>query len=226
MGKNYTSNLYIYIHLKPGTMEKPDTWLASLIDEIFAREGFTDYCGLESVHRFVKCKPFEYRDGILVDAVSLKYIDFHVGGDYDTDYDALLAEITDAIKAELEKAEATGDVRITGYDSDRDPDISAHTRVGDDPSTGTSKETTDENESARSMYEALRAVKEHDDAMYKSDNLEDIGLPGELRSMVVEAIAKAEGCNPGEALSRDVEYLDRLQGIGNLVFWRIVPLTG
>ena len=130
MGNNFTATLHINIHLKPGVKKHPDDWLVNTVDDIFAKEEFDEYCDIESALKSVDCEQFKYNDGNLVDSVSLEYADFHIGGCYESDYDKLVSEIINAIREELEKSGATGNVLIAGYDTDRQPDISASVQVG------------------------------------------------------------------------------------------------
>ncbi|HBT75621.1 MAG TPA: hypothetical protein DEB39_01570 [Planctomycetaceae bacterium] len=207
MGCNFKSNLHIDIKLQQGVKQDPEDWLQAVVEEVFAGDDVAEYCDIESADRYVNCENIKTEDENLIDSVSLEYTDFNVGGDYDTDYDELLAKIVAGIKTKLETAGAIGDIRIAGYDTDRKPDISAFARVGREQLTGVLIEVS------QFMHDVLAAIKEHDDRMNESDSILDIALPGDLRCMVVEAIAQAEGRDPGEAVVQDVAYLDRIQGI-------------
>ncbi len=207
MGRNFKSNLHIDIKLQQGVKQYPDDWLQAVAEEVFAGDDVAEYGDIESAAKSVQCQHLQADDGNPVDSVSLRYTGFHIGGDYDTDYDGLLAKIVAETKTKLETAGAIGDIRIAGYDTDRAPDISASARVGDKQSTSIKIEVS------QFMHDVLVAIKEYDDRMNESDSILDIALPGGLRCMVVEAIAQAEGRDPGEAVVRDVAYLDRIQEI-------------
>lgn len=130
MARNFTANLFIDIDLKPGTMKKPCQWIETVVDKIFARKTFADHCPIDWAKKEVTCKDRINQKGNPIVYVSLQYLDFNISGDYETDYDKLLAKITDAIKKELRKVDAVGQIRFTGYDDDREPDISSVIRLG------------------------------------------------------------------------------------------------
>ncbi len=94
MGCNFKSNLHIDIKLQQGVKQDPEDWLQAVVEEVFAGDDVAEYCDIESADRYVNCENIKTEDENLIDSVSLEYTDFNVGGDFDTDYNELLADIS------------------------------------------------------------------------------------------------------------------------------------
>ena len=133
MARNFTVNLFIDLYLKPGTLKNPDHWVTNIVDNVFARDDFFDYCDIKEAKRVAKCNDHIDKDGHPVIHVFLEYLNFNIGGDHETDYDKLLTDIATAITQKLDQVTMFGSVRFSGYDDDRHPDISSYALLGSTP---------------------------------------------------------------------------------------------
>jgi hypothetical protein len=130
MARNFIANLFIDIYLHPETTEKPCQWLENIVNNIFARKSFDNYCNIDLAKKEVTCKDSIDQEENPVFYVSLRYLEFNISGDYETDYDKLLERITLAIKKKLNKTVVTGRIELSGYDNIKVPDISAYALFG------------------------------------------------------------------------------------------------